>query len=195
MIKSDYVVHPNCWTKNLMIWVFCMTKYDYGFKKQVVIAYLNGEGGYKFISKKYGIPNKSQVKKWVNAYKTLGDDGLKLKNKHTNYPIQFKLEVINYMTTTKSSLQETANHFGINNNSIIEAWKLKFLSGGSEALSRKSGRPSMGKNKSVKKKKLTREQELEHENELLRAELAFIKKLRALGMDVPERLKMNMKQE
>ena len=53
----------------------------------------------------------------------------------------------------------------------------------------------MGKNKSVKKKKLTREQELEHENELLRAELAFIKKLRALGMDVPERLKMNMKQE
>ena len=48
---------------------------------------------------------------------------------------------------------------------------------------------------SSKKKKLTREQELEHENELLRAELAFIKKLRALGMDVPERLKMNMKQE
>ena len=122
-------MHPNCWTKNLTIGVFCMTKYDYGFKKQVVKAYLNGEGGYKFISKKYGIPDKSQVKKWVNAYKTLGDDGLKLKNKHTDYPIQFKLEVINYMTTTKSSLQETANHFGINNNSIIEAWKLKFLSG------------------------------------------------------------------
>ena len=42
------------------------------------------------------------------------------------------------MATTKSSLQETANHFGMNNNSLIEAWKLKFLSGGSEALSRKS---------------------------------------------------------
>ena len=83
----------------------------------------------------------------------------------------------------------------MDNYSLIEAWKLKFLSGGSKALSRKSGRPSMGKNKNVKKKKLTREQELEYENELLRAELAFIKKLRALGMDVPERLKMNMKQE
>ena len=56
-------------------------------------------------------------------------------------------------------------------------------------------RKKKGGQKSVKKKKLTREQELEHENELLRAELAFIKKLRALGMDVPERLKMNMKQE
>ena len=42
-----------------MIGVFCMTKYDYQFKKQVVKAYLNGEGGYKFISKKYGIPAKT----------------------------------------------------------------------------------------------------------------------------------------
>ena len=99
------------------------------------------------------------------------------------------------MATTKSSLQETANHFGMNDKSLIEAKKPKFLSGGSEVLSRKSGRPSMGKNKSVKKKKLTREQELEYENELLRAELAFIKKLRALGMNVPERLKTNLKQE
>ena len=72
---------------------------------------------------------------------------------------------------------------------------MKFLNKGREALSRKSGRPSMGKNKSVKKKKLTREQELEYENELLRAELTFLKKLRALGMDILERLKMNMKQE
>lgn len=172
-----------------------MTKYDYGLKKQVVKAYLNGEGGYKFISQKYGVASKVQVQNWVNAYKTLGDDGLKIKNKYTNYPIQFKLEVINYMATTKSSSQETANHFGLNNRTLIEAWKFKFLNNGSEALSRKSGRPSMGKNKSVKKKKLTREQELEYENELLRAELAFLKKLRASGMDIPERLRMNMKQE
>ena len=70
---------------------------------------------------------KTQVKKWVNAYKTLGDDGLKLKNKHTNYPIQFKLEVINYMATTKSSLQETANHFGMNNNSTYRSMETKIF--------------------------------------------------------------------
>ncbi len=46
------------------------------------------------------------------------------------------------------------------------------------------------KKKPVQAKKIrTREQELEHENELLRAELAFIKKLRTLGMNIPERLK------
>lgn len=86
-----------------------MTKYNYEFKKQVVKSYLNGEGGYKFISPKYGVGSKVQVQNQVNAYKTLGDDGLKIKNKHTNYPIQFKLEVINYMATTKSSSQESKN--------------------------------------------------------------------------------------
>ncbi|WP_271002920.1 hypothetical protein, partial [Listeria seeligeri] len=54
--------------------------------------------------------------------------------------------------------------------------------------------PSMSKKKKQiqPKKPMTREQALERENELLRAELAFIKKLRALGMDVPERLKNEM---
>ena len=68
-------MHPNCWTKNLTIGVFCMTKYDYELKKRVVTAYLNGEGGYKFISKKYDISdklhvkNKSQIMTWLRWYK------------------------------------------------------------------------------------------------------------------------------
>lgn len=44
----------------------------------------------------------------------------------------------------------------------------------------------------MSKKSITREQALERENELLRAELAFIKKIQALGMDVPERLQNEM---
>lgn len=55
-------------------------------------------------------------------------------------------------------------------------------------------KPPMNK-KIIKKKNLTREQELERENELLKAELAFLKKLRASGMSVPERLKTNIKQK
>ena len=70
-----YALHPDCWTKNLTIGVFCMTKYDYELKKRVVTAYLNGEGGYKFISKKYDISdklhvkNKSQIMTWLRWYK------------------------------------------------------------------------------------------------------------------------------
>ncbi|KKY00053.1 hypothetical protein VN21_02590 [Paraclostridium benzoelyticum] len=171
-----------------------MTKYDFSFKLKVVKSYLNGEGGFLSLSKKYGIHNNSQIQKWVNAYNILGEDGLKRKNRDTCYTVQFKLDVINYMLITKSSAQEVANHFKMNNSSLISAWKQKFLNDGIDALSRTKGKPSMNKN-TKKEKKLTREQELEYENTLLKAELAFLKKLRASGMNVPERLKTDTNQK
>ncbi|MGO1044581.1 helix-turn-helix domain-containing protein, partial [Clostridioides difficile] len=104
-----------------------MAKYDYDFKLKVVQSYLGGYGGYSLIAKKYGIPDMAQVRRWVKTYNALGVDGLKRKNKHNSYTVQFKLDVINYMTITKSSAQEVANHFGINNSTLIAAWKQKFL--------------------------------------------------------------------
>jgi transposase len=171
-----------------------MAKYDFSFKIKVVKSYLNGEGGFLSIAKRYGIPSKNQVKIWVNAYNTLGENGLKRKNKDTCYTVQFKLDVINYMVRTESSAQEVANHFAMNNSSLIVAWKQKLLNGGVDALSKTKGRPSMNKN-TKEEKKLTREQELEYENKLLKAELAFLKKLRASRMNVPERLKTNTNQK
>ena len=173
-----------------------MAKYDFSFKMKVVKSYLNGEGGLISLSKKYGISNKSQVHRWINAYNTLGEDGLKRKIKDNRYTVQFKLDVINYMLITKSSAQEVANHFSMNNSSLIISWKHKFLNGGVEALSKTKGKPQMNKNKNATREKmLTREEELEYENKLLKAELAFLKKLRASGMNVPERLKTNTKQK
>lgn len=52
----------------------------------------------------------------------------------------------------------------------------------------------MNKN-NKKRKKLTREKELEYENTLLKAKLAFLKKLRASGMNVLERLKTDTNQK
>lgn len=172
-----------------------MAKYDFNFKLKVVKSYLNGDGGAISIAKQYGIPNHAQVQRWVNAYNTLGENGLKRKNKDTCYTVQFKLDVINYMIITKSSAQEVANHFRMNNSTLIATWKQKFLNGGVDALSKMKGKPPMNKNKNTKQKNLTREQELERENELLKAELAFLKKLRASGMNIPERLKTNTNQK
>lgn len=44
-----------------------MAKYSYEFKLQVVQAYLDGEGGYRYLSKKYGVPSKRDIEKWVFA--------------------------------------------------------------------------------------------------------------------------------
>ncbi|EHN14860.1 transposase IS3/IS911 family protein, partial [Clostridium sporogenes PA 3679] len=54
-----------------------MAKYSFELKLQIVKAYLEGKGGYNGIAKMFGIPHQSIVRRWVNAYKTLGEDGLK----------------------------------------------------------------------------------------------------------------------
>lgn len=129
-----------------------MAKYDYDFKLKAVQSYLNGDGGYSSIAKQYGIPNMAQVQRWVITYNSLGKDGLERKNKHTCYTVQFKLDVINYMTITESSAQEVANHFGINNSTLIATWKQKFFNGGVDALAKMKGKPPMNKNKKCKEK-------------------------------------------
>ena len=87
------------------------------------------------------------------------------------------------MLKTGASYQETAEQFSLNNPSLIYHWMKEFNEKGVEGLKPKpKGRPSMSKksntNKQSKKveKKLTREAELERENELLRLENAYGKK-------------------
>lgn len=61
---------------------------------------------------------------------------------------------------------------------------------GIEGLSRAKGRPSLSnkpKNKTIEKQ-LTKEQQLEKEVELLKAENAYLKKLRASEINIPSRM-------
>ena len=93
------------------------------------------------------------------------------------------------MKRTGSSETETALQFGLKNPTIIASWKKAFREGGTEALDRPKGRPPMSdkaknrKNKQIKEKEMTYEQKLERENELLRLEVEYLKKLRAFQMD------------
>ncbi|MBS6381812.1 MAG: transposase, partial [Streptococcus sp.] len=45
-----------------------MAKHSFEFKKKVVLEYLDGKGGVKYLSKKYGLGSDSQLRTWVNAY-------------------------------------------------------------------------------------------------------------------------------
>lgn len=40
-----------------------MDKYSFEFKMQVVNDYLNGNGGYRYLAQKYGIPQDSTIRK------------------------------------------------------------------------------------------------------------------------------------
>ncbi len=71
-----------------------MAKYSFQFKKQVIDAYLRGEGGYTDLAGKYGVTNRRQVlalsegirnsaltTKWVNDFRIAGSDALRPKKK------------------------------------------------------------------------------------------------------------------
>src|SRR5699024_6926394 len=129
-------------------------KYSYEFKLMIVKEYLENSLGYGLLAKKHGIPSQSPIERWVRAYKEFGEDGLRRKHSKQVYPVQFKLDVLNFMKQTGASYQDTAK-----------------------------GRPPMSKNHKPKPSKqeteLSREELLERENELLRLENAYLKKLKA----------------
>ena len=169
-----------------------MAKYSDDFKLMVVKEYLKGPLGYKLLVRKYGIKSSTQLENWVNVYKKHGAAGLSRKKTNEVYSVQFKLDVLSFRKRTGASLTETAHHFGLTNPSMIASWNKKLLEGGAESLDKPKGRPAMsdkGKKNSqrskqpVKDKEMTREQKLERENELLRLEVEYLKKLRAFQMN------------
>ena len=46
-----------------------MAKYSYEFKIKAIQAYLNGEGSYEYLAKKYNISDQYVLKVWVKSYK------------------------------------------------------------------------------------------------------------------------------
>ncbi|MEW4403823.1 transposase [Enterococcus sp. AN402] len=114
----------------------------YSFEVKLVHDYLSGQGGLRFLAKKYGVKNNSQISKWINTYKELGEEGLLRSRKSKNYSIQFKLDAI------ELSYQEVANLLKMNNPSLIGNWLRTYQKFGIEGLSKQKGRPpTMSKKK------------------------------------------------
>jgi transposase len=165
-----------------------MSIYDFEFKLKVVKDYLKGNLGYRLLAKKYGMPSKSPIVNWVRFYKEFGDEGLHRKHSKKVYPVQFKLDVLNFKKQTGASYADTASAFKMNNPSMIANWQRKLLEEGIEGLLEKpKGRPSMSKKHQPKQRAqdngLSREELLERENEILRLEVAYLKKLKAFQKD------------
>lgn len=169
-----------------------MAKYSFEFKKKIVQAYLNGEGGYGYLASMYNVPAKSDVEKWINSYKEFGDEGLMRSRQNKNYTFQFKLYVVELYLTTEVSYQELALSLGINNPSLIVRWVNHYRIAGPDALKpRKKGRQ-----RTVDKpKKLATDsscvsnenteylKQLEDELLKLRIENAYLKELRRLRLE------------
>ena len=178
-----------------------MAKYNYEFKKKVVDAYLNGEGGYGYLAKIYGIPAWSNILKWVLSHSKFGNDELKRSRSNSNYSFEYKLYVVELYLSSEVSYQNLALQERINNPAQITKWGNDFRIAGPDALRpRKKGRKkilgTLNKKKVVQPVETTSVdtitehiKQLEDELLKLRIENAYLKELRRLRLEEEALLK------
>lgn len=179
-----------------------MAKYSYEFKKKVVDAYLNGEGGYKYLAKHYGIPSFNNVKKWVLAYQRFGDEGILRSRQQQKFSFENKLHVVELYLSNEVSYQELALQERINNPAMLNKWVNDFRIAGPDALrpKKKGRRKSLGSKKEIKTANLIVDEtpvdtsaehvkQLEDELLKLRIENAYLKELRRLRLEEEALLK------
>ena len=178
-----------------------MAKHSFEFKKKVVLEYLDGKGGVKYLSKRYGLGSDSQLRTWINAYNAFGDEGLMRSRKQTKYSFEKKISVVELYLSSEISYQDLAIQEGINNPSMIANWVNRFRIAGPDALKsrRKGRRKAMDKTDRKTQNKLVEEtsvntsvehiKELEEELLRLRIENAFLKELRRLRLEDEEKMR------
>ena len=157
-----------------------MEKYSNEFKLQVVKYCIEGHHGYTDAANHFNMKQEHTVLKWVRKYREHGEKGL-IKN-NQKYDGKFKQNVVEYMHKNHLSLTETAIKFNIGNHNTVGRWERIYYEEGPQALYKEQ----RGKNRNMsykpRKKKSTKENEedLIAENERLRMENEYLKKLQAL---------------
>lgn len=162
-----------------------MAKYDEEFKRTVVKEYLSGPLGYKALQARHGV-GRATIKSWVDVYRQHGDAGLRKKFSH--YSARFKLSVLKRMWRQELSYRQVATLFDLRGGAgVVSNWERRYHEGGLDALEPKPrGRPEAMTPPEIPKPGPAQPQDtrtledLRKENEYLRAEVAYLKKLDAL---------------
>lgn len=161
-----------------------MAKYSEQFKLKLVKEYQAGVGGVGMIAQRHGV-GYTVLRRWIAVYERHGREGL--RKKYSHYDVRFRMSVLSHMWRENLSHQETAAVFDIRDQGAIAKWERRYHAGGIDALApgprgrpRKMTGPNHEKpTEETTPDERTREQLLK-ENEYLRAEVAYLKKLDAL---------------
>jgi len=157
-------------------------KFTYEFKLGCVREVLNNGRSAESVSKVFCC-DESNIRKWVVFYERYGEQGL-ISRANRSYTAVFKLKVLRAIEKESLTLMQACLKYNISDKSVIQAWQRIFAQEGVAGLKPKpKGRPksmAFKRKKRTSEKPLTREEELLLENEALRAENAFLKKLQAL---------------
>ncbi|RSD25226.1 IS3 family transposase [Mesobacillus subterraneus] len=156
-----------------------MGKYLLETKIAAVHAYLDNVGSYKDIALEYNV-DPTMLVVWVALFREHGLAGF--QESYTNYSIEFKMDVLTYMNETGASTREASAEFNIPSPSTVWKWQNIYETQGIDALlPKKKGRLSMKKEPKKNLPIKGSDEELIAENERLRMENAYLKKLHGLN--------------
>lgn len=165
-----------------------MGKHEESLKLEVVRRYLSGSDGTRTVAMRYGL-DRGTVRNWVERYRKHGVAGLRKKS--SRYSAAFKLSVLRRMWRQGLSRRQVAALFDLRaGHGVVSAWERQYHAGGLDGLKPKPA----GRTRTMTAPKPppssppmpphgddTRTLEaLRKENEYLRAEVAYLKKLDAL---------------
>jgi len=158
--------------------------YSAELKLQAVMDYLSGGLSQYQIIDKYRIASRTQLANWIRKYN--GHSSLKAYNggtramtKGRTTTLQERIDIVLYCLNHDRNFNETANLFKVSYQQVY-GWVKKYEAGGEKALHDGRGRTKAPEALTEADQHRLDMKKLEYENERLRAENAFLKKLREL---------------
>ena len=152
-------------------------KHDIEARKAAIGLFERGHG-FESAAKALSVP-RNTVRQWLYVYRSFGSEVLlSMDGKQARYTYEQKVAAASAVVDGGATKAEAMAELGIMSRAPLERWCRLYRDGGAEALRPKpKGRP---KGSRAKPRGLTRERELEERCRRLEAEVAYLKKLRAL---------------
>lgn len=156
-------------------------RYTKEVKTAAVTDYLSGYYSQKEIVRKYNISSGSVLEKWIKIYndhrelkETKRMNNSMIKGRSTT--LEERLEIVMYCFKNQKNYHLTSEYFNVSYQQVYQ-WVKKYEKDGEEGLRDNRGRTKAEPELTPEEKIQWKMKQLERENERLRAENAFLKKL------------------
>ena len=159
--------------------------YSKEFKEKVISDFLTGDYSKKGLVRKYNLSSDSLVHKWLkryNSHRGLKSSRKGMKKSMTNgrkTTWKERIDIVLFCVKNDNDYTKTADKYEVSYQQVY-LWVKKYKDQGVEALKDRRGRKKSEEELTEQDKLKIKMKEIEAENERLKAENAFLKKLEEL---------------